>query len=333
MCIKDTEDTDETNNINEEITPTPYSVGRVGNPENIDTETESGLVLMGGSRDVDEAMQWMINRAGGGDFVIIRASGSDGYNQYLYDMGNLNSVESFLLNSRESANDERIYEALKNADALFIAGGDQSRYTGYWENSKVEEALQYLIHEKGIPIGGTSAGCAIMGEFVYTGENGSVTSDEALSNPYNTNVTVRLSTLINHPMLGNTITDQHFSQRNREGRLVTFLARLTSESNSTPLRAIAVDERTAAVIDLDGNLTVLGDHNVYLLEETNAEVLPEELAEGIPLTWNNNQEALSVLRLNNENSSDIEFNLSDWNFTPSHYWFVDEGNLVIRNVD
>ena len=61
-----------------------YSLGRVGNAEDIQTESEPGLVLMGGSTDVDAAMRWMIERSGGGDFVIIRVSGGDGYNDYLY---------------------------------------------------------------------------------------------------------------------------------------------------------------------------------------------------------------------------------------------------------
>ncbi len=46
-----------------------------------------GSVLMGGSTDVDEAFVWMNELSGGGDFVILRATGSDGYNDYIYEMG------------------------------------------------------------------------------------------------------------------------------------------------------------------------------------------------------------------------------------------------------
>ena len=39
-----------------------------------------GLVIMGGGTDVDAAFQWMCERAGGGDFVVIRTTGTDAYN-------------------------------------------------------------------------------------------------------------------------------------------------------------------------------------------------------------------------------------------------------------
>ena len=52
-------------------------------------------VLMGGGTDVDAAFAWMIARAGGGDFVVLRATGADGYNAYLFEMGGLDSVEVF----------------------------------------------------------------------------------------------------------------------------------------------------------------------------------------------------------------------------------------------
>jgi cyanophycinase len=42
---------------------------------------------MGGGTDVDEAFRWMSSRAVGGDFVVIRATGADEYNQYVYDLG------------------------------------------------------------------------------------------------------------------------------------------------------------------------------------------------------------------------------------------------------
>jgi cyanophycinase len=45
-----------------------------------------GLVLMGGGSDVDAAFQWMCQRAGGGDFVVIRTTGTDAYNPYIQQL-------------------------------------------------------------------------------------------------------------------------------------------------------------------------------------------------------------------------------------------------------
>src|SRR5690349_15264404 len=58
----------------------PASIGIVGDTSNINTAVDGGVVLMGGGKDVDAAFQWMMGRSGGGDVVIIRASGTDAYN-------------------------------------------------------------------------------------------------------------------------------------------------------------------------------------------------------------------------------------------------------------
>ena len=51
----------------------------------------AGLVVMGGGTDVDAAFEWMIARAGGGDFLVLRTTGTDAYDPYIFDMGGLNS--------------------------------------------------------------------------------------------------------------------------------------------------------------------------------------------------------------------------------------------------
>lgn len=76
-----------------------YSTGSVkvrksiiGDLIDVKTTTTGGTCLMGGGTDVDAAFKWMIEKSGGGDFVIIRADNSNGYNSYIYDMGGINSV-------------------------------------------------------------------------------------------------------------------------------------------------------------------------------------------------------------------------------------------------
>ena len=53
---------------------------RVGNATDAAAVTAAGTVLMGGSTDVDAAFQWLCDRAAGGDFLVVRAAGSDAYN-------------------------------------------------------------------------------------------------------------------------------------------------------------------------------------------------------------------------------------------------------------
>ncbi|TVR19602.1 MAG: cyanophycinase [Balneolaceae bacterium] len=312
----------------------PYSLGRVGNPENIEASPKPGVLLMGGSTDVDEAMLWLLEQSGNGDIVIIRASGGDGYNQYLLDLGNANSVETLLINSAEAANDSRVAETIRSADALFIAGGNQANYINYWSNSKTEDAIQHLIHERGVPIGGTSAGCAIMGEFVFSALNGGVTSEEALTNPFDERLTVEQSTLINHPLLEGVITDQHFSQRNREGRAVVFLARIIDKLHAAgsykPLSVIAVDERTAVGIDESGEMNVMGDHRVFFIHPVEDNATPAQLTEGTPFTWLEEGFPLGVFiadRFTNFSHTNSELPPA-W----SQMWNVFEGELIREAV-
>ena len=71
---------------------------------------------MGGSTDVDAAMRWMIDRTGGGDFVVVRASGSPAYNEYIYrelyalDPSHpyIDSCETLIIDSFAKANDPLI---------------------------------------------------------------------------------------------------------------------------------------------------------------------------------------------------------------------------------
>ena len=94
---------------------------------------------MGGGTDVDALFTWMSDRAGGGDFVVIRASGADGYNQYVYDLGDFDSVETLVLGTRAASSDPFVLQTIENADALFIAGGDQSAYVNNWKGTPVEK--------------------------------------------------------------------------------------------------------------------------------------------------------------------------------------------------
>ena len=62
-----------------------YQYFVVGNSADVVTSTSGLLVLQGGGTDVDENFVRMGARSGGGDFVVIRASGTDAYNPYIYE--------------------------------------------------------------------------------------------------------------------------------------------------------------------------------------------------------------------------------------------------------
>lgn len=317
----------------ESVTPvipaadTYHSIGITGSKEDVQTSTEFGIVLAGGSTDVDAAMQWMISKSGGGDFIILRASGSTGYNDYLFNLGKVNSVETLLLDSKDKANKEAVGKRIREAEAVFIAGGDQSNYVNFWSNTEVSKALNYLVNEKKVPIGGTSAGCAVLSQLVFDARQGSVTSVEALANPYAPTVSLSES-FITIPFLQKTIADQHYSQRERLGRHVVFMSRMLKDFGLNEVFGIGVDERTAVCVDQLGNAQVFGSNKAYFLHA----VQQAEVCEvNTPLTWTHVNQAIKAKIIQGSVSGTVAFNLQSWPADISEYWHVENGVLVRGN--
>ncbi len=290
-----------------------YTSYMTGDPSDVTTTTTGGSVLMGGSTDVDEAIRWMIQKSGGGDFVIIRASGADGYNSYIYsELGGVNSVETIMITSRTIALDATVAQKIRNAEAVFIAGGDQANYVNYWKDTPVEDALNYLVNTKKVPVGGTSAGCAIMGQQYYSAINGSATTSQVLANPYHRYVTIGNNDFVNAPFLANTITDTHYNNPDRKGRHFGFLARMTKDWN-LQAKGIGVEERTAVLIDQNGTARVVGELKAYFLQRNNNSV-PEQCVSRKTLTWNRSGQAVKVYEIQASAtvSASSTFELTNW---------------------
>lgn len=271
-----------------------------GDPADTSGTTEFGLGLMGGGTDVDALFTWMSDRAGGGDFVVIRASGADGYNQYVFDLGNFNSVETLVLKNRAASSDAFVLQTIRNAEALFVAGGDQSNYVNQWKGTPVEDAIHELA-ARGIPIAGTSAGTAILSEFVYAAQRFSATSADALANPFNRDITLDRDFLL-LPFMSGIITDQHLIERDRLGRTLTFMARIVADGWAPESRSIAIDRETAVLIDATGRASIVAnaDHPTpfaYFIRGGTPEICQPET----PLTYRN----LSVFRARPGSAFDI----------------------------
>ena len=273
----------------------PYRYFSIGDPTRTVAlparHPSTSLVLMGGGADVDQAFRWMIRRAGvqagtGGRFVVLRARGTDAYNPYIYYSGpdrrrrgaptrnwvggallGLSSVETLVLPNRAAAEDPFVNAVVRSASAVFIAGGDQSQYIRFWKGTALERSLNELL-SRNVPVGGTSAGLAILGEYSFSALQGSIDSKAALSNPFDPRITLDPSTkspgksfLAPAPLLG-IMTDSHFDKRDRMGRLVAFLSRLggaqgggcasaltEADAKATALgRGIGVSEQAALLI-------------------------------------------------------------------------------------
>jgi cyanophycinase len=252
-----------------------------GDPADKVTASHAGLILMGGGTDVDAAFAWQRDRIGGGDVVVLRASGADGYNDYLFsEIGGIDSVETMLVDTRALALEPYVKWQLDHAEAIFLAGGDQAVYVAAWDNTPVADSLA-AAWARGAVIGGTSAGCAFLAGYVYAASAGSVLSSEALANPYDARVTL-VRDVVALPPLAHVVTDTHFGARDRMGRLLAFTARTIADGWTTQPLGIGVDERTALLVDDTGMGTVVGTGTVYVLAPQQA---PTQCASGQPLAW------------------------------------------------
>lgn len=263
-----------------------YQYFRQGNKEDSQAKPSFGIAMMGGGTDLDEAFRWLCQRGNGGDFLVLRARGDDDYNSYVHGLCKANSVATLIIPGREAAGDPAVSEIIAKAEVVFIAGGDQANYIRKWKGTAVEKAINDGI-AKGKPLGGTSAGLAVLGEFVYGAlgdkpDDKDLASSDVLTNPYFERVTLERN-FLKIPLLESLITDSHFARRDRMGRSLVFLARIMRDGWSASTKEIAVDEKSAVLVNADGKATVVGTgKGAYFLRPAGP---PQVCEKDVPLTF------------------------------------------------
>lgn len=242
------------------------------------------LMLVGGGGDSTAALQEAIDRIRGChdcdakvDVVVLRASGAEGYNPYFMAMKGVDSVLSMVITDRESSSRPEVVEAVRNAEVIYFAGGDQCNYIRWIKGTPVADAVK-RVYRRGGAIGGTSAGLAIQGEIVYDAcPSQSAQSTAALADPHHVDVSLSRG-FFSWPEMRGVITDTHFQQRDRLGRLVTFLAR---SYNGRPLRGLGVSEGTVVLVDRKGAAKVFGKGPAHLIRGD----APSRVERGQPLQY------------------------------------------------
>ncbi|MEQ1353427.1 MAG: hypothetical protein ABLT11_05375, partial [Candidatus Acidiferrum sp.] len=169
----------------------------------------------------------------------------------------------------------------------------------FWQDTPVQDALNRHI-AAGKPIGGSSAGLAILGEFSFAPIIDTIHSPDALADRYGNKVTLSRD-FLRIPLLAATITDTHFSKRARLGRLLVFMARILQDGWANQVRAIAVDENASVLLEPDSSASVVGAGAAYFLE---AKKPPEVCRRKIPLRFS----GISVHRAPASSS----FNVKTW---------------------
>ena len=254
----------------------------LGEFNTVDATPVRRIVLMGGSTEVDPASRSFVEAAGGGDVLVLRATGSTtSYNPYFLSEVDAQpapvSVSTVRIDEPLLSAHDAVMCYVAQAEAVWLAGGDQWDYVGRW-SSELHDSLSAL-YARGVSIGGTSAGAVVLGEAAFDASLGSVDSDEALADPLSDAVSVTLSPLA-QPELAGWIVDSHFAQRDREGRLLAFLARMLPITGRDTVYGIGLDERASIIIEGDAyEVRAVTGRSVWLYRL----IGPAPLVEGQPL--------------------------------------------------
>ena len=142
--------------------------------------------------------------------------------------------------SRREAADPALVAAVEQCTAVFMTGGNQVKLATLLVGTPLGDAI-VAAHERGALIAGTSAGASICSRHMVSFGPGGTTPKFRISH-----VSEGLG------LLDDVIVDQHFTQRNRFGRLLALVA-----ANPGQL-GVGIDEDTAAVFRPDGVLEVKG---------------------------------------------------------------------------
>jgi cyanophycinase len=150
--------------------------------------------------------------------------------------------------SRAQAHDPDLVDALGKVSAVFMTGGNQLKLSSLITGTPFGDAIQEA-YQRGVAVGGTSAGASIMAEHMIAFGAGGSTPKQRMS---------QLSAGLG--LLRGVVIDQHFEQRNRYGRLLSLIAQ------SPALLGLGIDEDTAAVVHEGSRLEVIGRGAVTVVD-------------------------------------------------------------------
>lgn len=185
-----------------------------------------------------------------------------------------NSVTTFRIPPRRSSladvRQSGVLDALAKAEAVFITGGNQAHYLKW--PTELHEAIAKVYTERGGVVGGTSAGCLVLGSSIVRLKS-SLSSADILREPTHPHIQVHRR-IFPFRLMDGILTEVHTERRDRIARLAVLLAR-TAEGAAKPLRyvaaprtpaltdyGIALNEATAMVVDRDTGIgTVLTNYN------------------------------------------------------------------------
>lgn len=169
------------------------------------------------------------------------------YKALFLSMG-VEQAEVVYIGSREDANSADVSEHVNAATGIFLTGGNQMRLSAMIGGTRFERVVREA-NQRGVIVAGTSAGASILSaHMVALGASGGTPK-------------LRMAQMVaGFGLISNVIIDQHFRQRDRIGRLLALVA------SNPGLLGIGIDEDTAAIIDANGTIEVIGRHSLTIVD-------------------------------------------------------------------
>lgn len=162
--------------------------------------------------------------------------------------------------TREEALDTANLKILDGVTGVWFSGGDQAKQTAVLLGTPLHARMLELYAE-GCLIGGTSAGAAVMSEFMITGD------ERRTENKEGTWEVIWADNILHSEGFGfvrNAVIDQHFVTRRRHNRLISVVL------ENPALVGVGIEESTAVLVRPDGKYEVLGEGQVIIYDARGA---------------------------------------------------------------
>src|SRR5256885_5601367 len=215
-------------------------------------------MVIGGAEDklgARHVVSRLVGLAGGAEAHIVvispapsRGSAATALSRHIFARIGVTNVTGLRPETREEANDPRTLEALADVTGIFMTGGNQLRLSSVIGGTKLGAAI-LDAHGRGVVVAGTSAGASAVATHMMAFGSSGATPKHRMAH-----VSVGLGLLVN------VVVDQHFEQRTRLGRLLAVVAQ------SPSLIGLGLDEDTAAIIDANDVLEVIGRGSVTIVD-------------------------------------------------------------------
>jgi len=220
------------------------------------------LFIIGGGNRSDTLMNQLLSLSDlqKKDYIVVLPMSSEepdsAYIYFKKQVQKLTHNPIVMLNfNKQTATNEVLVDSLQKAKLIFISGGDQSRFMGVVHNTPVFKAI-HQAYINGSTISGTSAGAAVMCEYMITGNQKLETK---YSSTFDNIRYDNLETLAGLGLIKDVIIDQHFLKRSRHNRLLSALVQFPTHTG------IGIDESTAIIVR-NKEIEIVGESEVIVMK-------------------------------------------------------------------